>query len=224
MNRLAALVMKQLAGTVFILLMFAAAGTFYWPRFWFILGFYVPATSGLMLWLRLHDPGLFKERMSVRKDVKAWDKVIIRIYAALLMVVYIVVPLDAVRFRLSHVPAIFSWLAFTIVFLAWILAFWTFRENAFLSTLVRIQTDRGHTVCTTGPYRFVRHPLYVAIILFNSGVPIFLGSLYALIPAGLIAGLFILRTSLEDRTLQRELPGYAEYASKTRWKLIPKLW
>jgi protein-S-isoprenylcysteine O-methyltransferase Ste14 len=224
MNRAAASVRNVLAGGAFVLVIFAAAGTFLWPRLWFFLGFYALTTSALLLWLRLRDPDLLKERMTPKKDAKAWDKVIIRIYTALLMVVYIIVALDAVRFRWSHVPGVLSWLAFAVVFLAWILVFWTFRENAFLSSLVRIQTDRGHTVCTTGPYRFVRHPLYAALIVFNLAAPVFLGSFYALVPAGLIAGLFVLRTSLEDRTLQRELPGYTEYAAKTRWRLVPHVW
>ena len=224
MNAKAVPVVRVLGGSVFVLLIFAAAGTFHWPRLWFFLGFYLLTTSGLMIWLKRRDPGLFKERTTVRKDAKAWDTVIVKVYTALLMVLYVVVPLDAVRFRWSGVPTAVSWLAFAVVFLAWIIVFWAFRENAFLSGVVRIQTDRGHSVCTTGPYRFVRHPMYLAVILSNLGVPVFLGSLYALVPAGLVAGLFILRTSLEDKTLRRELPGYAEYAARTRWKLVPKVW
>ena len=153
-----------------------------------------------------------------------WDKTIIRIYTVLLMVMYIVLPLDAVRFGWSRVPAAISWLAFSGIFLSWAVVFWAFRENAYLSAFVRVQTDRGHTVCTTGPYRFVRHPMYLAVILAILCVPLFLGSLFSLIPAVLIVGLFVLRTSLEDRTLRAELPGYADYAAKVRWKLIPNVW
>jgi protein-S-isoprenylcysteine O-methyltransferase Ste14 len=177
-----------------------------------------------MLWLKRRNPELLKERRSVRKDAKAWDKVIVKVFSALMMVLYIIVPFDAVRFHWSRVPAVVAWLAFAGVSLAWILVVWAFRENAFLSAIVRIQTDRGHTVCTTGPYKFIRHPLYLANILFVLCSPLFLGSLFALIPAGLIAGLFVLRTVLEDRTLQRELPGYAAYAAETRWKLVPNVW
>lgn len=96
--------------------------------------------------------------------------------------------------------------------------------NAFLAEYVRIQSERGHTVCTTGPYRIVRHPMYVGVILTVLGIPVLLGSLYALIPAALIAALFILRTALEDRTLRQELPGYAEYARDVRWRLVPGIW
>jgi protein-S-isoprenylcysteine O-methyltransferase Ste14 len=215
---------KILLRVAFIALIFVAAGTFNWPRLWFFLGFYAATTSALMLWLKKRDPGLLKERMTVKKDVKGWDKIIIRIYTVLLMGMYIVLPLDAVRFGWSRVPAALSWFAFAGIFLAWVVVFWAFRENAYLSAFVRVQTDRGHTVCTTGPYRFVRHPMYLAVILAILCVPLFLGSLFSLIPAVLIVGLFVLRTSLEDRTLRAELPGYAAYAAKTRWKLVPNVW
>ena len=215
---------KILSRLAFIALIFVAAGTLNWPRLWFFLGFYAVTTSALMLWLKKRDPGLLKERMNVRKDVKGWDKTIIRIYTVLLMVMYILLPLDAVRFGWSRVPAALSWLAFSGIFLSWVVVIWAFRENAYLSAFVRLQTDRGHKVCTTGPYRFVRHPMYLAVVLSILCVPFFLGSLFSLIPAVLIVGLFVLRTSLEDRMLRAELPGYSDYAVKTRWKLVPKVW
>jgi protein-S-isoprenylcysteine O-methyltransferase Ste14 len=224
MTRRTAVLLRLLGTAAFVALIFAAAGTLRWPRLWFFLGFYVVTTSTLVLWLKKRDPALLKERMTVKKDVKGWDKTIIRIYTVVLMVMYIVLPLDAVRFGWSRVPAVLSWLAFAGIVLSWVIVLWAFRENAYLSAYVRIQTDRGHAVCTTGPYRFVRHPMYLAVILSILCVPLFLGSLYSLIPAGLVVGLFVLRTSLEDRTLQRELPGYADYAAKTRWRLVPKLW
>jgi protein-S-isoprenylcysteine O-methyltransferase Ste14 len=104
------------------------------------------------------------------------------------------------------------------------LAFWATSENTFASSVVRIQTDRGHRVCSTGPYAHVRHPMYVGVILSIICFPLALGSFFALIPAGIIVGLFILRTFLEDKALQEELPGYKEYAQKVRFKLIPGVW
>jgi protein-S-isoprenylcysteine O-methyltransferase Ste14 len=207
-------------------LMFAAAGTFVWPALWVLLGSYFLTTGGWMVWLRHRDPGLLKERMTARTrpDAKGWDKAILRVYTALFAVMLLLAPLDAVRFRWSRVPRAFQGLALVGLFAAWSLIVRVSRENAFLSEVVRIQTDRGHAVCTTGPYRIVRHPMYVAVIVTILCVPVLLGSLYALIPAGLIAALFILRTALEDRTLQAELSGYADYARTVRWKLVPGIW
>jgi len=162
--------------------------------------------------------------MSVSKDVKKWDKTIIRVYTILLFIMFLIAPLDAVRFQWSRVPPAFRWLAFTGILAAWFIGLWCFRENAFLSGFVRIQTDRGHSVCTTGPYAYIRHPMYLAVILIVLCLPIFLGSLYSLILAAIIVALFVLRTSLEDQTLQKELPGYVEYAARVRWKLVPKVW
>jgi protein-S-isoprenylcysteine O-methyltransferase Ste14 len=210
----------------FIALVFVAAGTIRWPAFWVLLGFYFVTTGGWMLWLKRRDPGLLKERMTgaERPDVKSWDRIIIRAYTALLSVMLLLAPLDAVRFRWTRLPLGFQGLALLGLLAAWGLVIWAFRENAFLAECVRIQTERGHTVCTTGPYRIVRHPMYVAVILTILCVPVLLGSLFALIPAGLIVALFVLRTALEDRTLRAELPGYAEYARSVRWKLVPGIW
>jgi protein-S-isoprenylcysteine O-methyltransferase Ste14 len=217
-------IFKVVLSILYAALIFIAAGTIRWPRFWFFLGFYVISTSAFMIWLKKRDPGLLKERMTVKKDVKKWDKNIIRVYTALLFLMFIVAPLDAIRFRWSRVPSTVQWLAFAGIVMSWGVVFWAFRENAFLSGFVRIQTDRGHTVCSSGPYRMIRHPMYLAVIISVLCLPIFLGSLYSLIPAALVAALFVLRTSLEDQTLRKELPGYDEYAGKVRWRLLPKLW
>ena len=207
-------------------LMFAAAGTFVWPALWVLLGSYFLAMSAWLIWLRRRDPDLLKERMTGRTkpDAKGWDRTILRAYAAALAVMLIVAPLDAVRFRWSHVPRTLQGAALAGLGAAWFLLMRVFQENRFLSEVVRIQTDRGHAVCTTGPYRIVRHPMYVAIIVTVLLVPILLGSLYALIPAALVVALFVLRTAFEDKTLRAELPGYADYAARVRWKLVPHVW
>jgi len=213
-------------GSALVGLAFAAAGTVRWPAFWVLLGVYAGGLGGLMSWLKRRNPGLLKERIAgaTRPGVKAWDKRILRAYTVLLAIMLLVAPLDAVRFRWSRVPIGVQGLALLGLLAAGGLFMGVFRANAFLAEYVRIQEDRGHAVCTTGPYRIVRHPMYVAIIATVFCVPVLLGSLYALIPAGLITGLFVLRTALEDRTLQAELPGYAEYARNVRWKLIPGVW
>ena len=104
------------------------------------------------------------------------------------------------------------------------LAHWAMLANPFFEKTVRIQEERGHHVATGGPYRFVRHPGYVAFILMGFALPLGVGSAWALVPAGLNAALIVARTALEDRTLRRELPGYAEYAQRTRYRLLPGVW
>jgi protein-S-isoprenylcysteine O-methyltransferase Ste14 len=219
-------VIKVAVSAAYIALVFLAAGTVRWTALWVLLGFYFLTTGGWMLWLRRRDPGLLKERMTggTKPGIKSWDRAIIRAYSVLLMAMLLLAPLDGVRFRWSRVPLVFQGLALLGLFAAWSLVIWAFRVNAFLAEYVRIQTERGHAVCTTGPYRFVRHPMYVAVIVTILLVPVLLGSLYALIPAGLIAALFVLRTALEDRTLRAELSGYEEYARTVRWRLVPGIW
>jgi protein-S-isoprenylcysteine O-methyltransferase Ste14 len=209
---------------VFLAAVFAAAGTLRWTAAWVYLGLYAAAVTGLVVWLKKHDPGLLKERMSPGADPKRWDKLIVRAYTWLFVVLFVVAALDAVRFGWSRVPLALQIPAFGIIVLSAAFGAWVFKENAYLASYVRIQTERGHQVCKTGPYRIVRHPMYVAIILIVLATPPGLGSCYGLIPAALIAGLFIVRTALEDRTLRAELPGYREYAAVTRWRLVPGLW
>ena len=101
---------------------------------------------------------------------------------------------------------------------------WAMITNAYFSTAVRIQDDRGHQVCTTGPYRFVRHPGYVGASLQSLVMPLMFGSLWALIPGALAVLMLVIRTTLEDQTLHEELDGYREYAQKTRYRLLPGTW
>ncbi|MBC7224324.1 MAG: isoprenylcysteine carboxylmethyltransferase family protein, partial [Anaerolineae bacterium] len=104
------------------------------------------------------------------------------------------------------------------------LATWAMASNPFFSAFVRIQRERGHRVVADGPYRYVRHPGYLGAIVFQMAIPLALGSLWALLPSGVAAALYVARTVLEDRTLQEELAGYREYAQKVRHRLLPGLW
>ena len=205
-------------------IVFVPAGTLRWPEAWVFLLLYLSMVAGFFLWAKKKDPALLKERASPQKYVKPWDRTLIRIYSFFLVLMVIVAGLDAVRFRWSHLPLKWTVLGFAGLILAMLLVLWVMRENTFASSVVRIQTDRGHRVCSTGPYRHVRHPMYVGVILSIISLPPALGSIFALIPAGIIVGLFILRTSLEDKALQQELPGYREYAQKVRFRLIPRVW
>ncbi len=218
-------VIKGVTTILFILaLLFVPAGTLNWPEAWLLLLLYFVMVSGVLIWMKIKAPGLLKERMSRNKEVKSWDKIIMAAYSFLLIILLAVAGLDAVRFGWSEVPLVAKVLGFIGYIPALIFGFLAIRENAYASDVVRIQEDRGHTVCTTGPYKFVRHPMYVGVILFILCFPLSLGSLYSFIPASLIIVLFIIRTSLEDKTLQKELPGYKDYAQKVRYRLFPGVW
>jgi len=213
---------------VTVLFMFAVlfipAGTLNWPEAWLFLFFYFTAVTALMIWMKKKAPGLLKERMSRKKEAKSWDRKFLIVYCFVLIVMATIPGLDAVRFRWSEIPLILKVLGFIGYIPSLGFAFWAMKENAFASDVVRIQEDRGHKVCTTGPYRHVRHPMYVGVIFFLLSFPLSLGSLYTFIPASIIIILFIIRTSLEDRALQEELPGYKDYSQRVRYRLLPGVW
>lgn len=209
---------------LFLSLIFVPAGTFNWPEAWLFFILYILIVAGLLMWLKKNNPDLLKERMSVKKDVKSWDKIIIVTYTIFLMILLIITGLDAVRFRWSNMPFVLKALGFIGFIPAVVFSLWAMVENTYASDMVRIQENRGHKTCTTGPYRYVRHPMYVGVIILVLCFPLALGSFYAFIPGSIIAILFILRTSLEDKTLKKELPGYKDYAKIVRYKLMPGVW
>jgi protein-S-isoprenylcysteine O-methyltransferase Ste14 len=136
----------------------------------------------------------------------------------------VVAGLDAVRFGWSHV----GWQAFfaglPVYLTGWVLVPWTMIVNPHLEPTVRIQEERGHRVVKSGPYGVVRHPMYAGVILQTLAAPLLVGSLWSYLPVGASICLFVVRTALEDRMLRKELPGYAEYATNTRYRLVPGIW
>jgi protein-S-isoprenylcysteine O-methyltransferase Ste14 len=205
-------------------LLFLPAGTLDWPEAWiFLIGFF-----GFLLcygvWALRNDPSQLRERSKTGANVKAWDKIIMPLYSLVLIVLFPVCALSAVRFKGSSVPAALEALGWIGIAGAGGIIFWVMRTNTFASCMARIQEDRGQTVVTGGPYRYVRHPMYLGNIILFTGIPLALGSLWGLIPGGLIVLLFSARTALEDRMLKRELPGYSEYAACVRFRLLPGIW
>jgi len=209
---------------LFLALFFVPAGTLKWPEAWILIVFYIVSVLGVIIWLKKNDSELLKERMQRKKDGKTWDRIFIFVYVFFLIIMLCVTGLDAVRFRWSNVHIILKIIGFLGFIPGFILGFWAMRENTYLSDIVRIQKDRGHKVCQTGPYRHVRHPMYIGIIIAMLCFPFALGSFFAVIPAIIIVVLFIIRTVLEDRTLQEELPGYREYTETVRFRLFPGVW
>jgi protein-S-isoprenylcysteine O-methyltransferase Ste14 len=204
--------------------LFGLAGRISWRGAWLLTTLFLSSLAVMLPWAIRKAPELLEERMNPGANVKPWDKVILAIYQSLLLAVLVVAALDAGRFRKSTMPPVIQ-IAGAAVFLAlvgWI--WWTMSANAYLSSRARIQSDRQQQVATGGPYRYVRHPMYAAIILLVPAMALVLGSWWAMIPAALVGPLFIVRTALEDRMLLDELAGYREYASQVRCRLVPGIW
>ena len=205
------------------LVLFLSAGRLDWPAAWIFLGFYVLVILTLGVWAMRKHPEVVNERGKMQ-NIKSWDKTLMIIYTVMLFVLFAVAGLDAGRFGWSAMPIALQVVGFVALAFAMVVTYWAMAINPFLSTIVRIQDDRGHYVVTSGPYRYVRHPMYAMMFLMWPGIALELGSWWALLPAAVIVIVFVIRTALEDRTLQAELPGYAEYAQRTRYRLVPGVW
>ena len=204
---------------------FAAAGRLDISRAWLTFGIhFLGAIAGaILMWT--FAPGLANQRASIRQGTKRWDKVILAIYFLLvLLVIPIIAGLDVGRYRWSQLSINFAVIGIIFYLAFFILFYWSMLVNEHFEGSARIQNDRAHKVTTNGPYGLVRHPGYVAMIFAGLSDSFIIGSLYALIPGTVAAIVTIVRTFLEDRMLQNELEGYAEYASKRKYRLIPGLW
>ena len=171
------------------------------------------------------NPELIAERAQMKEGTKDWDRVLAPLMEIGRTVVTLIVAGLDVRFGWSPPLALaIQLIALVFVALGYGLWSWAMASNKFFYGTVRIQKDRGHTVVTAGPYQYVRHPGYVGAITFSLATPLLLSSLWALIPAALTTCIIIVRTALEDRTLQDELDGYKDYAKKVHYRLLPGLW
>ncbi len=223
--------LKQLAAQSLVLFvslalaLFLPAGTITWLTGWIYLVLFFGFFLGTNAWLFRHNPALLQERMRLsRPDQQRWDKLLFPLLLVLPFAWLIFISLDAVRFHWSPVSIWLQGIGAVILLCSFYLFFLTFRENSYLSTVVRVQEERGHTVVSTGPYRYVRHPLYTAFLLFMVGTPLLLGSWY-----GVLLGLAFMivlarRAVLEEHTLQRGLRGYADYMTKVKYRFIPYVW
>jgi protein-S-isoprenylcysteine O-methyltransferase Ste14 len=204
--------------------LFLSAGRLDWPAAWIFLGSYALVILTLGVWVTRKHPDVVNERGKIARNAKSWDKVLMTIYSVMILVLLGVAGLDAGRYGWSVMPIAVQVVGYITLLLAMLVTYWAMAVNPFLSTTVRIQDDRGQYAVTVGPYRYVRHPMYAMILLMYLGIALELGSWWALLPAAVIIIVFVIRTALEDRTLQAELPGYTEYAQHTRYRLIPGIW
>jgi protein-S-isoprenylcysteine O-methyltransferase Ste14 len=197
-------------------LLFVSAGTLHWPAAWIFLA--ICAILGLAggLWLVRIDPALVAERMRpmMQDDQPAADKVFVLAIGVCVLVWIVVIGLDA-RYHASDVPLTMQVVGFALLWLSSGFVFWVMRENSFAAAVVRVQTERGHHVVSTGPYAWVRHPMYSGTVLFFVGMPLLLGSWWGVAMSPLFAILFAIRIGIEERELVAGLPGY---------RLVPGLW
>ena len=213
-----------LSVVLFVALLFVPAGRWDWVAGWAFLIFALSSITILSLVLWRKDPELIKERTGVAENVESWDRTILRIYGLLVVTLLVVAGLDAGRFQWSSMPSSIHVWGWVLLIGASAAIWWVLFTNTYTSRVVRIQEDRGHRVVTKGPYRYVRHPMYVGVILAALSMPLVFGSWWALIPSAGIVVLFIVRTALEDRTLKAKLPGYVEYAERVQNRLLPGIW
>ncbi|MCB9420155.1 MAG: isoprenylcysteine carboxylmethyltransferase family protein [Ardenticatenaceae bacterium] len=208
------------------LVLFGAAGTLRWGAAWIFFGLSLAGIAVNAIFMR-HKPEIIVERGrgTASGNWKEWDKVVGIVFGVFYFIgILLVAGLDE---RWGWTTTLtFGWQIVGIAgfVLGNSLFSWAMITNAYFSTAVRIQTDRGHQVCSSGPYRFVRHPGYVGASLQSLAMPLLFGSWWALIAAGTAVLLLIIRTALEDRTLHQELAGYQSYAQSVRFRLIPGVW
>jgi len=211
---------------VFILALFLPAGTFVWFSAWIYVAITFAFSIGLTAWLIRYDPALMAERLTGLRqaDQKKWDKIFIRILLVGFFAWLATMGLDAARFRWSHVSILLQSIGAVLLLISFYLFYLTFRENTFLSPAVRIQKERGQKVVSTGPYRRVRHPMYAGFGLYVIGTALMLGSWLGVALGLLLIAAVAARAVFEERTLQRELPGYDDYMKSVRYRLIPGVW
>lgn len=209
------------------LILFLCAGDLGWWQAWLYSLLLVTAGIGGHVWAEQRHPGLTAERQSVEgfRNAKAWDKILAPLMAVSIgFPVVIVAGLDHRYGWSSEFPLRLNISGFIIISLGYVFAAWAFAENRYFFSMVYVQRERGHLVCDSGPYRVVRHPGYAGNIFSLFGIVLALSSVWALIPVVAASAISVMRTLLEDRTLQDELPGYRDYARRVRYRLIPGIY
>lgn len=205
--------------------LFIAARQLNWPAAWLFVIVTIACAAGGTLLLSIAAPDLVAERGGIGEGTKGWDIPLALFVARVGPLLMALTAGLEYRARGPLPSPTGALVAAGIVMLAgYAVIMWAMLANRFFSGVVRIQSDRGHAVASHGPYRIVRHPGYVGMLLYSAGLPLMLGSWWAAVPTALVAMAFVLRTALEDRTLQAELEGYADYARRVRYRIIPGVW
>jgi protein-S-isoprenylcysteine O-methyltransferase Ste14 len=212
--------------TIMAALLFVPAGTIAWPEAWVFLAIIGGVGSAAGLWFARHDPGLLKQRLSspFQAGQPAWDKAILSLFMLLYLASFVVMALDAVRWRSTDMPVWVETVGAACILASYAFIWRVLAENSFAAPVVRIQEERGQRIITTGPYAIVRHPMYGGAILFMLGTPLLLGSSYGLLFVPVLVFVLAIRTVFEERALAEHFPEYIAYAEKVRCRFVPFIW
>lgn len=206
--------------------LFLSAGTLRWPEAWGWIALQVAGSLGLWMFLWRHDPALLaeRERGVTQPGQAGWDRTLMRVLMTVFLVWLVLMGLDAERFGWSVVPPVVKAVGAALGVLSYAVMFTTFRANTFLAPVVRVQSERGHRVISTGPYGVVRHPMYAGALALFIGAPLQVGSWWGLCGSAVIIALMAMRTVREEALLRQDLHGYEAYMRQVRYRLIPGVW
>jgi protein-S-isoprenylcysteine O-methyltransferase Ste14 len=206
-------------------LLFAPAGTLRWPAAWVFLAAMAVISLSAGSWLARTDPELLAERMrlTARDEQPAADKIFVPVIGGVFFIWFVAIGFDH-RLHGPDFPLVLQALGLALLLVSTVFIMWVMHENSFAAPLVKVQHERGHHVVSTGPYSWVRHPMYSGAVLFLVGIPLLLGSVWGLAASPLFAVLFGIRAGIEERTLIAGLPGYDDYISRVRYRLLPGVW
>jgi protein-S-isoprenylcysteine O-methyltransferase Ste14 len=206
--------------------LFIAAGNWQWSQAWAFLGIFAVGAIASSVWLLRRDPALLASRLEplAQPGQPKWDKVFVPAFIAIWCGWLVLMALDAQRWHTSDVPLVVNVIGGVLVIAGFAATLLVLRENSFAAPVVRVQTERGQRVIDTGPYAVIRHPMYSAAVLYLIGMPLLLGSWYGLLGVPLMIAGIAPRAVFEERLLKRDLPGYADYMARVRYRFVPGVW
>ena len=217
-------VIQGIFGTLlFLVVIFLPAGTFHYWQGWLFLGTFAASTIGFTLYLANYDRPLLERRMKAGpQHEREWTQKIIVSLIVLTFFASIVLPALDYRYGWSPVPPQVSVLGAALILLSFLFMFWVIRVNSFAASNIRVEQDQR--VIDTGPYAYVRHPMYAAALWLFVGVPLALGSWWSLGLIVVVMPVLAWRLLDEEKILRRDLPGYTDYMRRVRFRLIPFVW
>jgi protein-S-isoprenylcysteine O-methyltransferase Ste14 len=220
------LIQNTLWLVILAVILFVAADDWSWLQGWAFIGLNAVGAFGISFWLLRRDPALLEQRMSspMRKDQRPGDRLLITLLGIVYLGWIATMAVDGHRFAIDSNPLWGQALGAVAIVGCYVLVILVFRANSFAAPQVRVQDERAQTVVSSGPYRYVRHPMYSGALLMFIGGPMLLGSQWALAGSAVMIVLLIARILGEERLLLQDLPGYEAYAQQVKYRLFPGLW